>query len=134
MGFKITNEELDLFLKYAEGNVAILFLLIAIRCAEQGGPGREMGVLDKRANNLEKQVRWARNTILNNESRFEKKQPSLLARSPNIGLFTDAFLEYFSGVYAPIGAKNDPQSLNKNHLKNLRFFHVRCRVMLGEVA
>lgn len=134
MGFKITNGELDLFLKYAEGNIAVLFLLVAIRCTEQGGPGREMGVLDKRANNLEKQVRWARNTILNNEKRFEKKHFDLLARNPNTGLFADAFLEYFSGVYAPVGAENDPRTLNKNHLKNLRFFHSRCRVMLGEVA
>ena len=67
MEFKISNIEMQLFLRYAEGSVAGLFLLLAIRCAEQGGPGKEMGVLDARANTLEKQIRWARNTILNNE-------------------------------------------------------------------
>lgn len=133
MGFKISNEELDLFLMYAEGNIAVLFLLIAIRMTEQGGPGREMGVLDKKANTLEKQVHWARNTILSKEKTYAGKEGGR-ARHPTTGLFTDDFLVFFSGKYAPLGADNDPTGLNKNHLKNLRFFHSRCRVMLGEVA
>lgn len=133
MGFKITNAELELFFKYSGGNTAILFMLIAIRATEQGGPGKEMGIMDKRANTLEKQIRWAKNTILSKEKQYKGTVP---ARHPVTGLFVDEFLIYFSGKYAPADgtATNDPLGLNVNHLKNLRFFHSRCRYMLGEVA
>mgnify|MGYP001577751705 CR=1 FL=1 len=124
---------MQLFLRYAEGSVAVLFLLLAIRCAEQGGPGKEMGVLDARANTLEKQIRWARNTILNNEKRFEKKAGKP-ARHPETSLFTDEYMEFFAGRWAPIGASNDPTGLNVNWLRNARFFHSKCIYTLTEVA
>lgn len=134
MGWKLTNKEIDLFLKYAEGNIAIFFLLIAIRCTEQGGPGKEMGILHKQCKTLEAQVRWAKNTILSKERMYSEANGKL-ARSEITGLFTDDFLVFFSVKYAPVkGATNDPTGLNKNHLTNLRFFHSRCRSVLGEVA
>ena len=133
MGFKITNGELDLFLRYAEGNLAVFFLLIAIRCTEQGGPGKEMGILNKQCKTLDAQVRWARNTVLSKERIYLDAQGKP-ARSDTTHLFTDEFLVFFSSKYAPIGAKNDPQGLNENHLKNLRFYHSRCRSVLGEVV
>jgi len=109
MGFKITNKELDLFFKYAEGSVAVLFLLIAIRCTEQGGQGQEMGILDKRAEALEKQIRWARNTIVNNERRFEKKHPSILARSPNTTFSQTLFLSISLGCMPRLGQLMTPK-------------------------
>lgn len=132
MGFSLTNAELDLMLQYSEGNTAVLFLLIAIRCTEQGPLGCEMGIMDKRSNTLEKQVQWARNTILSKEKQYKGGT----ARHPITGLFVDEFLVYFSGKYAPADgtATNDPRGLNVNHLRLLRFFHSRCRYMLGEVA
>lgn len=132
MAGKLTNEELDLFFRYAEGSIAILFMLIAIRCAEQGRPGLEMGVVDPRANTLEKQVRWAKNSIINNEKRFTTKFGNP-ARGTT-GLFTDEYLKFFADRWAPLNASNDPQGLNKNWLKNARFFYARCRIVLSEVA
>ncbi len=32
------------------------------------------------------------------------------------------FIEYLSRTYAPIGAKNDPKGLNKNWVKNVKFW------------
>jgi len=32
------------------------------------------------------------------------------------------FLEFLASRYAPIGAKNDPKNLNKNWLKNVKYF------------
>lgn len=32
------------------------------------------------------------------------------------------FLEYLQKRYAPIGAENDPNNLNKNWLKNVRYY------------
>lgn len=132
MGFKITNEELDLFFRHADDSVAMLFLLIALRCTERGGPGREMGIMDKRADTFEKQIRWARNTVLSKEKMYEKTS-LVSARDLLTKLFTDEFVAYFSSKYAPIGVENDPANLNKNHLKNLRFFLNRCHVILSEV-
>lgn len=39
----------------------------------------------------------------------------------------DAYLAYLASRYAPIGAKNDPQGLNKNWLRNVEFFYRRAR-------
>lgn len=43
---------------------------------------------------------------------------------------TGDFLEFLSKRYAPIGAKNDPRGLNRNWLKNVRFY---LRKVVGNV-
>lgn len=35
------------------------------------------------------------------------------------------FIEYLGISYAPIGAKNDPNNLNKNWTKNVRYWYAR---------
>jgi len=35
------------------------------------------------------------------------------------------FITFLSKTYCPIGAKNDPQGLNKNWVKNVRYFYYR---------
>jgi hypothetical protein len=37
------------------------------------------------------------------------------------------FIEFLQKRYCPIGAKNDPTGLNKNWLKNVRYFLARAR-------
>jgi hypothetical protein len=36
---------------------------------------------------------------------------------------TEDFITYLSRSYAPIGSKNDPTNLNKNWIKNVRYFY-----------
>lgn len=82
-------------------------LLYAIRIAENGGPGREMGVLapaamryaGDHARSLELQARWAAGTI---RRRYTGDLPAFAAR------------------WAPAGAANDPEDMNRNWLPNIR--------------
>ena len=39
----------------------------------------------------------------------------------------DTYLEFLASRYAPIGATNDPRGLNKNWLKNVKYFLNRRR-------
>lgn len=50
------------------------------------------------------------NTVRNNYKRWLKSDRSL------------TYLEFLSKRYAPIGVSNDPQGLNKNWLRNVKFF------------
>ncbi len=92
-------------------------LLVALRRAENGGPGREFGVLSVKAPDLDSQARVAANTVRNSVERFE--QTGGQAIDPQSGQYTDAFLRYFSARYAPVGASNDPSGLNRYHAANL---------------
>jgi predicted amidophosphoribosyltransferase len=60
------------------------------------------------------------NTIRNNVKRWEK------AGKPG------DYLEFLARRYAPVGAANDPTGLNKNWLKNVRFFYKQPNVKLCE--
>lgn len=80
-------------------------LLVAIRKSENGRPGREFGVLHPRAINTtyRNQAQWAAGSI--------KK------RCPDEGS-----LSVFAARWAPIGAANDPDGLNGNWEKNVRWW------------
>ena len=113
----------DPFLRIPEGDRAVLSrvaheyrltpeqrrLLFAIRMAERGGPGREMGVLTPaamrykgdHAKSLDLQARWCAGTI---RARYTGD------------------LEAFAARYAPRDVANDPKGLNRNWVPNVRFF------------
>lgn len=84
-------------------------LLWAIRKSENGGPGREFGVLVPEAMRFENdprmsmitQARWAAGTI---KKRFKGS------------------IDTFAARWAPTGAKNDPTGLNKNLPGNLKYY------------
>lgn len=113
----------DPFLRIPEGDRAILShvaetyrltteqrrLLFAIRLAESGGPGRELGVLAPQAQrfrgdhakSLDLQARWCAGTI---RKRYTGD------------------LEAFAARWAPLDATNDPKGLNRNWVANVRCF------------
>jgi hypothetical protein len=82
-------------------------LLFVILRVENGGPGREMGVLTPAAQrykgnhaaSLRLQARWAAGTIA-------KRYTGDLAA--------------FAAAWSPVGAKNDPHGLNRNWLRNAK--------------
>ena len=92
-------------------------LLAAIRKAENGGPGREFGILSVPAPTLEGQARVAANTVRNTLLRYAQQGGQ--AVDPVTGRYTEGFLRYLSARYAPVGAANDPLGLNRNHAANL---------------
>lgn len=100
-------------------------LLAALRRVENGGPGREFGVLSVPAPSLDDQARVAATSIRNASARFERQGGQ--AFDPATGRYTDAFLRFFSARYAPVGAANDPQGLNRHHTQNLQRLYARFR-------
>ena len=50
------------------------------------------------------------NTVRNNKKRFR-----------NQSKYTD-YIEFLGSRYCPVGAKNDPTGLNKNWVKNVKYF------------
>ena len=47
----------------------LFIILLAIRKAENGGPGREFGIMNPKADNLDKQAGWAAATVVKNYQR-----------------------------------------------------------------
>lgn len=91
--------------------------LKALRRAENGGPGREFGVLSVPAPTYDDQARVAAESIRKNVERFERKGGQAI--DPVTGRYTNEFIEFFSSRYAPVGAANDPTGLNRHHARNL---------------
>jgi hypothetical protein len=89
----------------------------ALRRAENGGPGREFGVLSVSAPTYEDQVRVAAASIRRNVERFEATGRAAI--DPATGRYTEDFIRFFSNRYAPVGAANDPSGLNQHHARNL---------------
>jgi hypothetical protein len=83
-------------------------LIIAIRTAENGGPGRQFGVLHPKADTFRKQAGWCAAICWKRYEEWKKKPSS------------SKFLVYLANRYAPVGAKNDPLLLNHNWLLNVR--------------
>jgi hypothetical protein len=109
--------ELDVIERTAARETIDPRFLQAIRRIENGGPGREFGVLSVPAPTYEDQARVAAETVHRNVERLEKM--GKVAVDPATGLYTEEFVRFFSSRYAPVGAANDPTGLNQNHARNL---------------
>jgi len=92
------------------------WLLLAIRKAENGGPGCEFGILDWKAleqirarpgDSLDIQAAWAAATIVKNHQRWK-----------NAGRPGD-FIDFLADRYCPVAA--DPEG-NKNWKRNVRYW------------
>lgn len=79
----------------------------AIRKAENGGHGKEYGILNAKANTEELQLRWCLATCWKNWLRWQKTD------------METPYLVFLANRYAPIGADNDPDNLNINWLPNV---------------
>jgi len=88
-------------------------LILAIRESERGRSGCEFGVMhpEARETNLRTQAEWAIGTIKKNLERFEKQSEE------------KDFIAFLGKRYAPVGAENDPENLNQNWVKNVRYWY-----------
>ena len=93
-----------------------LSTLFAIRKSENGKPGKEFGVLhpkavgkkgESREATLDRQAGWSAATIMSKRRAHEASKTG------------GDFVEYLASKYAPVGASNDPNNLNKNWHKNV---------------
>ena len=96
-----------------------LAMLFAIRRAENGGHGKQFGVLAKNAGakkgetflqSLDRQAGHASVGVLNGEKRHQEH----IASGGTLG-----FVEHFGKRWAPQGVANDPTNLNKHWVKNV---------------
>lgn len=98
-------------------------VLVAVRYAENGRPGREYGVLHPKAlgKSYRTQCGWSAATIQKQFDRYVKAggDPKDVA----------AYLVSLRNRYCPIGADNDPLGLNSHWLKNVSSF--RARILAG---
>jgi hypothetical protein len=105
--------------------------LAAIRIAENGGPGREFGVLSvttlaepdslaARAGlswTYEPQARIAAHSIQSNIGRYVRDVGA--AAQDVSGRLTEAFWSFMGARWAPLGAANDPTGLNRHWVSNV---------------
>ena len=91
-------------------------IVTAIRYAENGGKGREYGILHPRVKpTYRSQAGWCAATVQKNYDRWVK------AGQPG------AFVVYLGKRYCPVGAKNDPQGLNRHWIKNVTYYTNKFR-------
>jgi len=84
-------------------------IVAAIRYAENGGKGREYGILHKRVGpTYRSQAGWCAATVQKNYDRWVKAGRK------------GEYLAFLAKRYCPIGADNDPNGLNHNWLRNVR--------------
>lgn len=100
----------------AEIGVPAAFLA-AIRIAENGRAGREFGVLSESADTYEAQARIAALSIRNNSYRYVARFKEWPTDAQ--GGLSEAFTKFMAARWAPVGATNDPTSLNANWPRNV---------------
>lgn len=135
-GLQLPAPEIDVVLTAAAAWGVDPRLLGALRKTENGGPGREFGVLNSDATTIDQQAALAAETIRHTMGRYcltgPAEHPPLVDLAT--GRLTEAFLSYFSRGgpgypgYAPLGAANDPGGLNQHHLPNLLAWYGRSEL------
>lgn len=101
-------------------------LIAAIRRAENGGPGREYGILHPGADSYATQLEFCCNTIKHALTDCKRERPAAITNHDGAPYtpYTTAFLAYLARRYAPANADNDPTNLNQNWLHNvLAIYH-----------
>jgi len=85
----------------------------AIYLAEGGAKAKvPYGILSVKVKDEAEARQVCLNTIRNNRKRFADYGHKQYA----------TYLEFLASRYCPVGASNDPSNLNKNWLKNVRYF------------
>jgi hypothetical protein len=98
-------------------------LLGAIRGAENGGPGKEFGILSLPAPTWDAQAQLAAASIKANLGRYETKTGT--PATDTSGRYTQDFIAFMGARYAPTpkdaggAVANDPTGLNNNWVRNV---------------
>lgn len=93
--------------------------LCAIRNSENGGPGKEFGVLSVPAPTYGEQLRIAASSVSHRLTIYCRDVKA--AGLP----YSDDFIHYFANIWAPQEADNDPLGLNANWDGNCASFYAK---------
>ena len=86
-------------------------IVAAIRYSENGGAGKEYGILHKRCpKTYRSQAGWCAATVQKNYDRWVKAGSK------------GEFIVFLGKRYCPVGADNDPSGLNKHWIKNVTHY------------
>ena len=86
-------------------------IVAAIRYAENGGKGREYGILHPRVKpTYRSQAGWCAATVQKSWDRWQKAGGK------------GDFIDHLGDRYCPVGADNDPNGLNRHWKSNVRHF------------
>ena len=86
-------------------------IVAAIRYAENGGKGREYGILHPRVKpTYRSQAGWCAATVQKSWDRWQKAGGK------------GDFIDHLGNRYCPVGADNDPTGLNRHWKRNVRHF------------
>ena len=97
-------------------------IVAAIRYAENGGKGREYGILHPRVKpTYRSQAGWCAATVQKNYDRWLKIR----------GEADCDFIAFLGDRYCPIGADNDPDGLNEHWIQNVH--HFTMEILRGEI-
>lgn len=97
-------------------------IVAAIRYAENGGKGREYGILHPRVKpTYRSQAGWCAATVQKNYDRWLKVR----------GEADCDFIPFLGHKYCPIGADNDPDGLNEHWIHNV--YHYARKIIKGEI-
>lgn len=100
----------------------------AIRKTENGGPGKEFGVLGVSAPTYDDQLRICIATIKHRLVQYSQNHQALFRYiAPNgdaIVIYHPAFIDWFATIWAPVDAGNDPDHLNRNWTNNCKYLYV----------
>ncbi len=101
--------------------------ILAIRCAEDGGPGREFGVLSISAPTWDDQCRATCLSVLNAVIRGLDLHVNILQALSDRCKFeyTPSFIRLFAARWAPEDAANDPNQLNNNWARNVSLIYAQ---------
>lgn len=113
---KYWDEELNLILKTAVEYDIDPFFVMTLRQTENWWKWKEFGIMRDGCDNFERQLVLCCRTMQNNMQRFKL---NTWKDAINDWEISKEFIAFFSSIYAPIGAENDPNWLNQNHLWNL---------------
>ena len=117
------EEEWQIICAVAEKHGVDPYFLGAIRLVENGGPGREMGVLSVDAPSFEAQASVAAKTVRNRLVEYAGnplETRTVFGPSPYRRIvYAKPWIMWFGRKWAPLGATNDPENLNAHWTLNM---------------
>ena len=91
-------------------------IVAAIRYSENGGAGREYGILHHRVKpTYRSQAGWCAATVQKNYDRWVKAGSK------------GEFITFLGKRYCPVGADNDPNGLNKHWIGNVKHYAAKFK-------
>lgn len=104
------------------------YFIAAIRKCENGGPGKEFGVLAVSAPTYDDQLRVACATVKHRLVQYSQNEPALFTYvapdGDGVVIYSPNFIDWFASIWAPAGAGNDPKDLNRNWANNCKWQYV----------